>query len=135
MVNKAIIFLALISYTFAAVPIFYPDVSKNSVLKVGVGKTFAIGLRGTEGTGYVWTTVEELNSVGLKFVNSNYKRFDAGKRLGGTSGVYLYEYEATNEGNHNIVFQYKRPWEQEAIYEASVTIIASNDKKSDKSDE
>lgn len=112
---------------------FTIDTESESVQNesIDAGKTFNILLSGNPTTGYSWelnstspnsTVITAYNTSGV-YVAKNDQ--DSG-RVGGGNGYNVFSFNAVSQGKANLVFLYKRPWEQTAANNKTVEITVNS---------
>lgn len=75
-----------------------------------VGETFIIELEGNPTTGYGWQP--QVDNDMLRLIDQQYQ--PAGSSIGG-GGKEVFSFEPVKSGRASISFEYKRPWETDAI--------------------
>lgn len=100
---------------------------------------FKIKIQGNPTTGFMWSIVEESianNSSILQFLDDSVtgkferpKQNDNEERMVGVPGFYYFSFKPVSLGEANLIFQYKRSWEPEAIqtYRAKIIVLEEND--------
>jgi predicted secreted protein len=88
---------------------------------VSVGAEFAVYLKSTPTTGYVWEVQSLPESIRL--LGSDYER-PADDARPGDSMTQAFRFQALTAGEHAITFVLKRQWEREAIEYHTVKIEA-----------
>jgi len=95
--------------------------STNEV-KLAVGQTYTIDLDSNPTTGYSWRLVSPTNSV-FMLVTNTYGPKKNTERLVGSGGVEHWTFKAVGKGRAELVLEYMRPWEKEAVNRKDVTIV------------
>lgn len=84
----------------------------NEVIKIQKGEKFQIALESNPTTGYGWEF--KTNTSLIVLID---QKFEAQSNLIGAGGVETFIFSTLNTGETEIVFSYKRSWEEEAIEE------------------
>lgn len=82
----------------------------NVTIEVQRGEKFQIALESNPTTGYGWEFETDPNLISL--INQTFK---PESDLIGAGGTETFKFSALNEGEAEIVFSYKRSWEEEII--------------------
>lgn len=82
----------------------------DEVIEVQRGEKFQIALASNPTTGYGWEF--EINPNLISLINQTFK---PESDLIGAGGTETFKFSALNEGEAEIVFSYKRSWEEEII--------------------
>ncbi|VVB93665.1 Chagasin family peptidase inhibitor I42 [uncultured archaeon] len=89
-----------------------------ATLKIKHGENFTIFFNGNPTTGYTWESQLDTNYIKL-----NWKKFEPSSKSVGAGGKERFEFQAIKNGETEIVFIYKRPWEKEAVDKKVYKII------------
>jgi inhibitor of cysteine peptidase len=89
-------------------PAVYSKTDKEIV--ASVGETFSIELDGNATTGYEWEP--QLSDDTLRLVERRYQPAGTGV---GAGGKEIFTFETVKSGRASVSFEYKRPWETEAV--------------------
>lgn len=95
-------------------------------LRLAVGHSATVELGENPSTGYRWT-VDAKASSGLSIVRIDDRGFSApeqGKRLG-APGIHRWDIQAVRAGTANVVFIYRRPWENKPVRSHQVAVEAT----------
>ena len=93
----------------------------GQTINVGVNQEFMIALDSNPTTGYVWH--ESYDDSLLQLVGKSYEMGKAAKQGAvGAGGVEYFRFKALKTGKTEITLVYKRPWEEERLYEKVFTV-------------
>ncbi|KAJ1474854.1 hypothetical protein T484DRAFT_1830782 [Baffinella frigidus] len=100
---------------------FGKALSKETV-KLNKGGELRVALDSNPTTGYSWSMEGALTGM-KEEAASKYQAPVTG--LVGAGGTQLFTFQAAEAGTHQLVFIYKRPWEQEAASRAEVDVVVA----------
>ena len=93
----------------------------GQTINIGVNQEFVIALDSNPTTGYVWQ--ESYDDSLLQLVGKSYEMGKAAKQGAvGAGGVEYFRFKALKTGKTEITLVYKRPWEEERLYEKVFTV-------------
>jgi len=99
----------------------YDHAVTSDPITVSVGKEFAVRLKSTPTTGYVWEVQSLPESIRL--LGSDYEKPADGRP--GDSMTHAFRFQALKTGEHTITFALRRQWERDAIESLMVEIKAN----------
>jgi len=93
--------------------------------------TATITLEGNPTTGYSWTyTLYTLSpSAVMREVSNEYIANTSDKKTVGSGGKFVFTFEAIAAGEADIIFSYRRTWEENTAPEKTITYHAIVDTK------
>ena len=93
----------------------------GQTINIGVNQEFMIALDSNPTTGYSWQ--ESYDDSLLQLVGKSYEMGKAAKQGAvGAGGVEYFRFKALKTGKTEITLVYKRPWEEERLYEKVFTV-------------
>jgi len=98
------------------------DLMTSEIIAGAVGQEFAVRLKSTPTTGYVWE-VQKLPE-GIQFSGSDYERPGSNIQPGAPV-TQVFRLQVRKPGEHTITFVLKRQWETNAIESHAVTVKAN----------
>lgn len=81
----------------------------TGAIRVAADEVFVIELRGNPTTGYVWQA-----DVDARYLELTEKEFELEGEAIGAGGREVFHFRAREAGRTEIVFAYRRPWEESA---------------------
>lgn len=96
-------------------------------LRLAIGHSASVALEENPSTGYRWA-VDTKASSGLSIVRIDDRGFserEEGKRLLGAPGIHRWDIQAVSAGTANVVFIYRRPWENKPARSHEVAVEAT----------
>jgi len=113
-------------------PVLGPD-ANGKTIKVPLGRTVTIRLKGNPTTGYRWS-LERLEGKALKQVGDvQYVAKRVPPRLVGSGGVFIATFRAVEPGKASVRMHYARPWEKgkppAKVFELTVQVAKPPGKK------
>ena len=117
-------FLSVLLALSIAVMIFACGTKFNQNASFGKGKVMALEFETNPSTGYTWEYKFE-NGEGEVVFDREENKLNDNQDLVGSPHNVVYYFKATKEGNKNLRFTYRRPWEggevaYDVVYELSV---------------
>ena len=98
----------------------YPDSAQT--INTGTNQEFIIALDSNPTTGYSWQASYD-ESV-LELVGKSYEMGEEAKQgVVGAGGVEYFQFKVLKAGKNEITLVYKRPWEEESLYQKVFTVI------------
>ena len=93
--------------------------------------TATITLEGNPTTGYSWayTLYTPSTETVIREVSNEYIADSGDKKMVGSGGKYVFTFEAIAAGEANIIFSYRRTWEENTAPLKTISYRASVDKK------
>ena len=95
----------------------------SEIIAVAVAQEFAVRLKSTPTTGYVWE-VQKLPE-GIQFSGSDYEKPGSDIKPGAPV-TQVFRFKAQKAGEYTITFVLKRQWETKAIESHTVTVKAND---------
>ena len=94
----------------------------TQTINTGTNQEFIIALDSNPTTGYSWQASYD-ESV-LELVGKSYEMGEEAKQgVVGAGGVEYFQFKALKAGKTEITLVYKRPWEEESLYQKVFTVI------------
>ena len=91
-------------------------------INISTNQTFIIALESNPTTGYSWQA-SYYESI-LELVGKSYETNEkANQSVVGAGGVEYFQFKALKAGKTEITLVYKRPWEEESLYQKVFTVI------------
>ena len=94
----------------------------TQTINTGTNQEFIIALDSNPTTGYSWQASYD-ESV-LELVGKSYEMGEEAKQgVVGAGGVEYFQFKVLKAGKTEITLVYKRPWEEESLYQKAFTVI------------
>ena len=94
----------------------------TQTINTGTNQEFIIALDSNPTTGYSWQASYD-ESV-LELVGKSYEMGEEAKQgVVGAGGVEYFQFKVLKAGKTEITLVYKRPWEEESLYQKVFTVI------------
>ena len=103
----------------------YPD--SGQTINIGTNQEFIIALDSNPTTGYSWQASYDETMVELVEARYEIPEMEKHERVKqgivGGGGVEYFQFKALKAGKTEITLVYKRPWEEESLYQKVFTVI------------
>jgi len=117
----SIIFIATLLFTISCnkrILKFNPD--KEKAIKVMKNKQFTLSFESTPSSGYNWVLDYNSDSTIIEFLQKNIKKQQKDLNLLGGKVNEIWEFKANNSGKVNLIFYYKRNWEDKTPIDSAL---------------
>ena len=99
----------------------------GQTINIGTNQEFIIALASNPTTGYSWQASYDETMVELVEARYEIPEMEKHERVKqgivGGSGVEYFQFKALKAGKSEITLVYKRPWEEESLYQKVFTVI------------
>ena len=109
MKNLKKIFLSLVVMSLISCAGPYTMKDSGKTVNLGIFDPFQVELHGNSSTGYKWEITAYDSTVIEQIGNVSYKADD--DKIG-SGGLYTWSFKTIGAGESNLLFVYKRPWEE-----------------------
>jgi len=103
--------------------------SADTVIRTEVNVSFVIKQEACLSCGYDWF-MEAVDTSAIKLLDKSNEPINPDRKVIGGNAIVIWQFVALKTGNYQLVFYYKRPWEEEILKTERIKIIVAEQKAS-----